>query len=123
MTNPLKNPAACAVNTNTPAVKVMLNRLALDTAWDKDTAELRGDLSEYGIKTLRDYADAMGWSRTDLGTLLVEELARCRAAGCTPDEAGMVLYFRARRSGSRFLLSRAMRVAVFAQLVGKRAVA
>lgn len=107
--------------TNTRTVRDLLTRLEAVAACDQPTAYLRAELSDYGINTLRDHAADAGWSRTDLGRMLGEELARCRRAGCTPDEAGLKLYFRAKRAGSGFFLTRALRAAVFAQLVGRGA--
>lgn len=73
-------------------------------------------LSHWGVKTIRAYGASKGWTKADLETLAREEFTRIAKNGL--DLAG---YLAAPRVGSRFPLSRPVRVAMFAHFASRKA--
>jgi hypothetical protein len=87
-------------------------------------AETLGDLSECGIKFLREYAAEQSWSRWELSEYLVASAKLATEIGCAPDPAGLTDFLRARRADRGMKRSsRAAKVATFCQLVGRGVVA
>lgn len=80
------------------------------------TARGLAELSDYGINLLRETLP-----RETLEGGLVEEYTRCQTLGINPTAAGYDRYLRTPRLGSPHRLNRRLRSAVFAQLVGRRA--
>lgn len=100
-------------------VRTMLITFAAAVRKGEPAAGLECELSEIGIGTVREYARSRDWSRAEMFEVLKEECARARAAGCTAGPHGLAVYCRCKRTGSRWLLDRNVRAAIFAQLVAK----
>ena len=95
-----------------PEAKRLLERYSEDPSLER-----RADLSEYGIKTFREKASKMGYDHSDMMVILKEEAKRIR--GLSPNVAGLQKYLKMSRVGSQYRLDRAVRSAIFCQLVGK----
>ena len=100
-------------------IRTMLITFAAAVRKGEPAAYLESELSEIGIGTVREYARSKNWGRAEMFTMLQEECARARAAGCTAGPHGLAVYFRCKRTGSRWCLTRNVRAAIFAQLVAR----
>jgi len=87
--------------------------ITLATSDKPGAEEARGDLSEWGIKTLR---DAFGTGDT-LSRVICGEILHIRF---TPGVAGWEAYRRVSRAGRLTRFTRQLRKAMFAQLTGRQ---
>lgn len=75
----------------------------------------RGEASDYAVNVLRDAANDAGLPKADMIRLLTEERSRIKRNGIKTLDA----YLRVSRKGSRFLVSRGTRCAIFVQLTAR----
>ena len=79
--------------------------------------ENEGELSDFGINLFRQEARKRGYGRNEMQAILVEESRRLRNVRADAD--GLKSYLRMNRSGSKYPMSRRMRIGAFLQLAAK----
>ena len=101
-----------------PGIRIAYIRRALKeiTRTDRTGARERAELSDLCVNTLREFGRIQGWTHETLMRMVVEEVGRIREHRIPLDAEGLERYFRVKRHGSEFRITRAIRIAIFGQL-------